>query len=85
MRGTESWEVRKMGRVEEKEGRMEGSEAGFTGFIGFAGLGSLNCDFCDLWDREWNSLLQKMVFLYFQKFCNFLRFVCKYYRDIQNY
>ena len=34
----------KMGRVEEKEGRMEGSEAGFTGFIGFAGLGSLNCD-----------------------------------------
>ena len=37
-----------MGRVEEKEGRMEGSEAGFTGFIGFAGLGSLNCDLCDL-------------------------------------
>ena len=35
------------------------SEAGFTGFIGFTGLGSLNCDFCDLWDREWNSLLQK--------------------------
>ena len=28
-----------MGRVEEKEGRMEGSEAGFTGFIGFSGLG----------------------------------------------
>ena len=27
MRGTGSWEVRKMGRVEEKEGRMEGSEA----------------------------------------------------------
>ena len=23
MRGTDSWEVRKMGRVEEKEGRME--------------------------------------------------------------
>ena len=34
-----------MGRVEEKEGRREGSEAGFTGFIG---LGSLNCDLCDL-------------------------------------
>ena len=27
-----------MGRVEEKEGRMEGSEAGFTGFMGFTGL-----------------------------------------------
>ena len=26
-----------MGRVEEKEGRREGSEAGFTGFIGFVG------------------------------------------------
>ena len=26
-----------MGRVEEKEGRREGSEAGFTGFIGFTG------------------------------------------------
>ena len=37
-----------MGRVEEKEGRMEGSEAGFAGFIGFSGLGSLNCDLCDL-------------------------------------
>ena len=34
MRGTGSWEVRKMGRVEEKEGRMEGSEAGFIGFTG---------------------------------------------------
>ena len=30
-----------MGRVEEKEGRREGSEAGFAGFIGFTGLG--NC------------------------------------------
>ena len=30
------WEVRKMGRVEEKEGRREGSEAGFAGFIGFS-------------------------------------------------
>ena len=31
MRGTGFWEVRKMGRVEEKEGTwMEGSEAGFT-------------------------------------------------------
>ena len=34
-----------MGRVEEKEGRMEGSEAGF---IGFAGLG--NCLKQDLQD-----------------------------------
>ena len=48
MRRTGFWEVRKMGRVEEKEGRMEGAEAGFTGFIGFSGLGSLKRDLRDL-------------------------------------
>ena len=38
-----------MGRVEEKEGRMERSEAGFTGFMGFTGLGScLKRDLQDL-------------------------------------
>ena len=52
MRGTGYWEVRKMGRVEEKEGRMEGSEAGFTGFMGFTGLKEVG---------NRSSLLQRFV------------------------
>ena len=42
MRGTGYWEVRKMGRVEEKEGRV----------------GSLKQDLQDLWDlQDWESVL----------------------------
>ena len=39
--------------MEEKEGRREGSEAGFTGFIGFSGLGS-----CLNARRIWSSTPQ---------------------------
>ena len=46
-----------MGRVEEKEGRMEDGKGGsclnqdLRDFRIFR-MGCLSCDFCGLWDRE---------------------------------